>query len=214
MVNILNNFLIFFNIVDTISSSNSLKISKFNFSIESNNEIQEYDRIIKESIKEGYFDEEEEMFENDIFNDSNILNETTYLYETESQNINKFIVHFYFRINEKNENTFQIESDELNIDIECVSDLISNIVKKINSQKIEINYKNNKFILSLKEYKNIDFYNNNYELRPFDKISHIPKYDCPCFSPTLLLDELNSQEICLVVKKLSNIKLFEKSDDE
>ena len=108
----------------------------------------------------------------------------------------------------------QIESDELNIDNQCVSDLISNIVKKINTEKININYENNEFILSLKEYENNDLYNNNYELRPCDKISHKPKYNCPCFSPESMLDELIGQEIFFVVKKLDNIKLSEKSDGE
>ena len=117
-------------------------------------------------------------------------------------------------INEKSENIFLIKSDELNIDIECVSDLIFNIIKKINSQKINIDIKNKETILSLKEYENIDFYNDNYELRICDKITHIPKLDCPCFSPTLLLNELITQEICLVVKKLSNIKLSTKNENE
>ena len=107
----------------------------------------------------------------------------------------------------------QIESDELNIDNQCVSDLISNIVKKINTEKININYENNEFILSLKEYENINFYENNYELKPCDKISHIPKYDYPCFSSTSLLDEVVGQEISFVIKKTSNIKLLQKSKD-
>ena len=142
-----------------------------------------------------------------------MLNETANLYETKSENLNTFNVYFYLS-NEKSENTFLVKSDKLNIDTECVSDLIFNIIKKINSQKIEVNDKNNEYILSLKEYENIDFYNDNYELRPFMKIFHIPKFDCPCFSPKLLLNELITQEICLVVKKLSNIKLSEKYDDD
>ena len=95
--------------------------------------------------------------------------------------------------------------DEINIDIQCVSDLIFNIIKKINSQKIKINDKNNESILSLKEYENIDYYNVNYELRLSDKITYMPIFDYPCFSPKLLLNELITQEICLVVKKLSNL---------
>ena len=107
-----------------------------------------------------------------------------------------------------------IESDDLNIDNQCVSDLIFNIVKKINSKKINIKYESNEFILSLKEYENIDLYNNNYELRQYNEKSHIPKYDYPCFSPKSMLDELIFQEICLLVKKSSNIKLLQKSKDE
>ena len=201
-------------IADTLSNSTSLQISKFSFFIEGNDEIKEYDRIIKESIKEDYFDEQEEKFEYDFFYDSNILNETTNLYENNSENLNSFNVYFYYKINEKNENNFLIESDDLNIENQCVSDLIYNIVKKINSKKIIINFENNEFILSLKEYENIELYNNNYELRLYDKISHIPNYDNPCFSPELLLDELIAEDICFVVKKSSNIKLLEKFDNE
>ena len=201
-------------IADTLSNSTSLQISKFSFFIEGNDEIKEYDRIIKESIKEDFFDEQEEKFEYDFFYDSNILNETTNLYENNSENLNSFNVYFYYKINEKNENNFLIESDDLNIENQCVSDLIYNIVKKINSKKIIINFENNEFILSLKEYENIELYNNNYELRLYDKISHIPNYDNPCFSPELLLDELIAEDICFVVKKSTNIKLLGKFDEE
>ena len=98
--------------------------------IESNDEIQEYDRIIKETIKDGFFNEIEEEFEYNIFNDSNILNETTNLYENTSQNLISFNVYFNFKINEKIDNVFKIESDDLNIDTQNVSDLISDVIKK------------------------------------------------------------------------------------
>ena len=133
--------------------------------MEIDDEVQEYDRIVNESIKEGYFDDEDEIFEYEIYDDSNILNETTNFYEDKSENLNTFNVYFYLKLNKKSENIFLIESDELNLDTQCVSDLIINIVKKINYKKIIINNENNEFILSLKEYENNDCYNNNYELR-------------------------------------------------
>ena len=184
--------------------------------MESNDEIKEYDRIIKETIEDGLFEEQEERFECDILDELNIINETTNLYETEikSENLYSFNVYFCLKINDKIKDIFLIESDELNIDTQCVSDLISNIVKKINSKKIKINYENNEFILLLKEYDNNDFYYNNYELRSCDKMSHNPVYDCPCFSPTLMLDELISQDICFIVKKTNNIILLEKFENE
>ena len=178
------------------------------------NEIQEYDRIVKESIKEGLFDEQEEEFDCDISIDLDIFNGKASLCEDKLENLNKFNVYFNLKLNEKNEIIFLIESDDLNIDTQCVSDLIFNIVHKINSKNININYENNVFLLSLKEYDNIDLYNNNYELRSCDKLSHAPKYDCPCFSSEIILDELIDREICFVVKNLSNIKLSEKSDEE
>ena len=189
-------------------------MEKCSFSVEEDNEIKEYDRIVKESIKEGYFDDEDEIFEYEIFNDSNILNEATSFFEDKSENLNTFNVYFYIKLNEKTENIFLIESDVLNLDTQCVSDLISNIVKKINSKKIIINNESNEFILSLKEYENIDLYNNNYELRQFDKISNTPKFDYSCFSQELMLEEIVSREICFVVKNTNNIKLSEKSNNE
>ena len=182
--------------------------------MEKDDEVKEYDRIIKDFIKDGFFDEQEEQFECDLFNDSNPLNETTNLYEDKSENLNKFNVYFNFRINEKSENIFLIKSDELNIDKQNVSDLISNIVKKVNSKKIIINNERKEFVLSLEEYENIDFYNNNYEIQTKDKISHTPKYNYLCLSQKSKLNELIGQELYFVVKKSSNIKLLEKSDDK
>ena len=136
------------------------------------------------------------------------------MYEDKLENLNSFNVYFYLKINEKNENIFLIESDDLNIDNQCVSDLIFNIVKKINSKKIIINYENKELILFLKEYENIDFYKNNYEIRPYEKSSNSNKDNHLCFSPDSMLDELIGQEICLIVKNQNNIKLSEKPDDE
>ena len=195
-----------------MSPSVSHKIIKFNNFMESNDEVKEYDRIIKESIKEGFFDEQEDKFECEILNDSNLLNISTNLYESTSQSLNSFNVNVYLKINEKSEDIFQVDSDELDIDTQCVSDLISNIVTKINSKKIIINIENNELILSLKEYGNNDFYNDNYELRPFDKKSRCPKYGCLCFSPSSVLDELITQELCFFVKKPTNIVLLKKPE--
>ena len=130
------------------------------------------------------------------------------LYKTTSQNLKSFSVYFYLRINGKNEYIFLIESDALDIDTKCISDLVCNIVKKINFKKINIKYEDNEFILSLKEYEKIDFYDNNYELRSWDKISHTPNYDCPCYSFTSMLDELIDEEFCFAVKNSSNIKFL------
>ena len=210
-----NNFIILFYIniiVETTSSFISPNKSKLSIFSESNDEIKEYDRIIKGDIKENIFDEQDERFEQDVFNGSTLINEITNLYESTSEYLNSFNIYFYFKINEKTENIFEIKTDELNIDIQCVSDLISNIIQKINSQKISINLENNEFILSLKDYENIDFYNDNYELRPFDKKSRRPKYDCPSFSPSSVLDELITQELCFFVKKPTNIVLLKKSE--
>ena len=182
--------------------------------MESNDEIKEYDRAIKETIKEGFFDEQEDEFESEIFNNTNVLNISTNLYESTFQNLNSFNVNIYLKINEKREIIFQVDSDDLDIDTQCVSDLISNIVKKINSKKITIIFENNEFILSLKEYGNNDFYNDNYGLITYDKKSCIHKYDCSFFQLTLKLFELDTQGICFIVKKSSNINLSKKYDDE
>ena len=88
--------------------------------------------------------------------------------------------------------------------------MISNIIKKINSQKKIFDYDNKKFILSLKESKDSNFLDHSYELRENEKTTHLPKNNTPCFSPSIVLSHLVSKQICLVAKNKTLINLFEK----
>lgn len=190
-------YIIIFYICYIGESSNfsiSPKRSKLSNIIENdiNEEIKEYDRIIKEEINS-----------NKESNNEDKLN-----------NLFKFTVYFYFKINEKNEYIFPIESDYFDTNTQHIYELIYNIIQKINSEKIIINFNNNDFIISLKESEEKNFYINNYELRPSKKKTHLPKYDYPCYDSFTLLNNIISQRICFVVKNPKNIILTEKIDKE
>ena len=126
------------------------------------------------------------------------------------QEFTKFNVSFYIENDEDFMFLFCIESDDFDINTQCVSELISNLIKKTNSQKKIIDYNNKKFFLSLKESENSEFYIHNYELRENEKTTNLPKYNSLCFSPSLILNNLTSKQICLVVKNRNALNLIEK----
>ena len=128
--------------------------------------------------------------------------------------LKKYKVYFYLKLN-KDSFIFQIQSDFLNVNIQHVYDLIKNIVQKINDEKIIINFNNSNYIVSLKDVEveeddNINFYIKNYELKPCKKKSFMPKNDCPIFSPSSLLKNIENENISFICKNSLNIMLREK----
>ena len=93
--------------------------------------------------------------------------------------------------------------------------MIKNIVKVINNKKFEIKNKSNNYILSLKdcETQKIDFYINNYELRPCKKKNLYPNYDLPNYYAKSLLYNIEKELICFIPKYPINILLIEKYDN-
>ena len=131
-------------------------------------------------------------------------------------NMKIFEIFCYFKINKENEFIYSIQSDALNLRTQCLYDLIKNIIKKINESKITIEYNSLKYILSLKDCddeNDIDFYINNYELRPCKKIKHIPNFDLPCYCPNLLLNNMVNEKISFSTKNPLNIILIENYDN-
>ena len=102
----------------------------------------------------------------------------------------------------------------MNINEQYIYELIENLVKVINDKKFEIKYKSNNYILSLKDWEteNIDFYINNYELRPCKKKNHFPNYDLPNYYAKSLLNNIEKEVICFIPKDPINILLIEKYD--
>ena len=91
-----------------------------------------------------------------------------------------------------------------------IYDLIIYIVKKINNSNIIIKDNNIKYSVSLRdveglEEENIDFYINNYEIKPFDSLT---KKDFPNFSPTSPLKSINEENISFFSKNPLNILLI------
>ena len=195
-----------------LASGTSLVKRKSKISIqfeELTRDIKEYDKLMKEEFEEEnlYDDFESEENNNNIYYNQNII--------INKNNIKKFIINFYFKLNNK-EFIFPIESDLFNIDAQYTYELIENIINQINNKSITINNNSNEYIISLKggERNNkIEFYMKNYELRFCNKKTLKPKFDLPPFSSKILLYNIFNEKISIICKNKLYIILFEKLED-
>ena len=216
IVNITLHFLLLLikYLADTFSPSVSRKSNKNNklcSLVERDDEIREYDYLVKREIKEGLFDEQEDRFKCDFFDDLDIMkdeesDEEKFIQEeepeSEAKNISKFRIYFFFKLNEKKEFIFPIESDSFDLDNQNVSDLIINVIKKINDKKITINYNLKECVLLLNvSEKNIYI---DYELRPCNPITHAPNNDDEPYLAKNKLNVIEAQEISFVLKNPIN----------
>ena len=125
----------------------------------------------------------------------------------------QYNVYCYFNINKDISFIFPIKTDLFYINKQYIYDLIKNVVKKINNEKIVITYNSTKCIISLKdieEDENIDFYTKNYEIKPCKKKNFMPKYDSPSYSSYSLLNNIENENISFILKNPLNIMLREK----
>ena len=174
-------------------------------------EIKEYDKLMKEEFEEENLYEEFELEEN-----NNIINYNPDII-IKKNNYKKFIINFYFKLNENKEFTFPIESDIFDIDNHYVYELIENIIKKINNQSITINNNSNEYIISLKYYENNnkkEFLIQNYELRFCNKKTLKPKFYLPPISSNILLNNIKNENISFICKNSLYIILIEKFEDK
>jgi len=159
----------------------------------------------------------------------NILEESDYLSEFNDElkeltnenisgdgNENKvknYNIYFYLNLNKENSFIFPIKSDFFKINKQYIYELIKNIVKKINNENINIKYNSKDYIISLKDIEDdddIDFYIKNYELKPCKKKNFMPKSDCPSYSSSSLLKNIEKENISFVSKLPLNIMVREK----
>ena len=145
------------------------------------------------------FEEEENI---QIVNNKYIKNEINL--------IKKFNVQFYFDFKENKKYVLPISIENFNVANFHIYDLIIYIVKKINNSNIIIKDNNIKYSVSLRdveglEEENIDFYINNYEIKPFDSLT---KNDFRNFSPTDPLKSINEENISFFSKNPLNILLI------
>lgn len=166
------------------------------------------DNLEKDTYKENtsieIYEEEKELKKSDFSNNIKINN--NYL--------KKYKIYFYLKLNE-DKFIFPIITDFFNVNTQYIYDLIKNIVKKINDKNIIINYNNNNYIVSLRDIEddeNLDFYINNYEIKPSKKKKFIPKSDCPSFSSFSLLKNIENENISFISKNTLNIMLREKDE--
>jgi hypothetical protein len=163
---------------------------------------------LRENDQEEIYDEYDDLSE---FDDAEL--------SISNNNQNDFIqfkqynVYCYFNINKDISFIFPIKTDLFYINKQYIYDLIKNVVKKINNEKIVITYNSTKCIISLKdieEDENIDFYTKNYEIKPCKKKNFMPKYDSPSYSSYSLLNNIGNENISFILKNPLNIMLREK----
>ena len=169
---------------------------------------------INDEIEDNYLSELD-----DNLIELNELEDITFLKKTKIDNINLKIYNIYFYLNIKKDNTFvyPIQSDFFNVNNQHVYELIKNAVKKINNEKIIITDNDTSYIVSLKDIEddqNIDFYIKNYELRPCKKKNFMPKNDCPSYSSSSLLKNIENENISFIPKQKLSIMLLEKLETD
>lgn len=157
----------------------------------------------------------EENDENDYLSD---LEDVSIKYEGYKRNnninyetnvIKKFNVCFYFDLNKDKKYSFNFNTDEFNADEYHIYNLIKYIVKKINDSNIVIKDNNDNYSVSLKDIdeENIDFYINNYEIKPFE---FWKKKDFKSFSPNEMIKSINEEKIIFFSKNPLNVFLMKK----
>ena len=124
--------------------------------------------------------------------------------------IKKFNVQFYFDFKENKKYVLPISIENFNVANFHIYDLIIYIVKKINNSNIIIKDNNIKYSVSLRdveglEEENIDFYINNYEIKPFDFWT---KKDCPIYSSKDSLMTIEEENISFFSKNPLNVLLM------
>jgi hypothetical protein len=164
-------------------------------------EIKLKEEIMEENAENNYLSDLEDVsIKYEGYERNNNIN-----YETNV--IKKFNVCFYFDLNKDKKYSFNFNTDEFNADEYHIYNLIKYIVKKINDSNIVIKDSNDNYSVSLKDIdeENIDFYINNYEIKPFDSLT---KNDFPNFSPTDPLKSINEENISFFSKNPLNILLI------
>ena len=180
---------------------------------EMSKEVKEYGKFVEEELEEENLYEE---FESEA-EENNYINFSNKNVNNIKSNVKKFILYFYFKINENNEFIFPIESDFLNIDMQYGYELIENIINKINSKSIIINNDSKDYSISLKNSENNnskEFYMKNYELRLCHKKSSKPKFDYPPLISDILLKDIINEKISIICKNNLNILMIEKYEEK
>ena len=153
--------------------------------------------LLKEdSDSDNYYDD----FEDEEKNCNNVNNK--YLND-EINMIKKFNVYFYFDFNENKKYVWPIIIENFYVAELHIYDLIIYIIKKINRSNFIIKDNNIKYSVSLRDVdgikeENIDFYVNNYEIKPFDFWTN---KDCSIFSPTYSLKLIKEENISFFFEK-------------
>ena len=127
--------------------------------------------------------------------------------------IKKFNIYFHFSFNKKRKYLIRICQESFNVNDTSIYDLIEYIVHKINSANICIKYNNIDYSVSLKDIEEIDekekleFYKNNYEIKPYNFLT---KNNGNNYSSISLLKSIEDENITLFSKNELNIMIMKK----
>ena len=176
------------------------KKSKISMKIEENNQ--------KENI-------EHELDDKDYFSDfdENCISDDCHKTNNNRTEIKKFNIYFYFKYNKRKQYIIPISTESFNANNIHIIDLIKYMIYKINNSNIMINYNNNDYSISLKdledeeEEEKLKFYNDNYEIKPFEFWT---KKNCPSYNSSSLLSEIKGENITFSSKNTLNVMLVKK----
>jgi len=175
--------------------------SKISMKIEESNNKE---NIEQEFNEEDYFSDFEENCISDEFHEIN-YNQTE---------IKKFNIYFYLQYNKRKQFIIPIGTESFNANSIHIIDLIKYIIYKINNSNIMIKHNDIDYSISLKnledddeEKKQLEFYNDNYEIKPFQFWT---KNDCPSYDTSSLLSEINEENITFVSKNTLNVMIMKK----
>ena len=120
----------------------------------------------------------------------------------------KYNVYFNFELNRNKKYSMKVKTDYFDVDEFHAYDLIKYVVKKLNNSNIKIKNNNKNYSFSLKDVEdeeNIDFYINNYEIKPFDFWTN---KNCSVLSPTDSLKLIKEENISFFSKNPLNVLLM------
>ena len=145
------------------------------------------------------------------FEEYNIDDENKINYEFNQ--IKKFNIYFHFSFNKKRKYLIRICQESFNVNNTSIYDLIEYIVHKINNANICIKYNNIEYSVSLKgidetdEKEKLEFYKNNYEIKPYNFLT---KNNVNNYSSISSLKSIGDENITLISKNELNIMIMKK----
>ena len=164
----------------------------------------------KENIEQVFSDEDYDDYLSD-FEEYNIDDENKLNYEFNQ--IKKFNIYFHFSFNKKRKYLIRICQESFNVNNTSIYDLIEYIVHKINNANICIKYNNIEYSVSLKdidetdEKEKLEFYKNNYEIKPYNFLT---KNNCNNYCSISSLKSIGDENITLISKNELNIMIMKK----
>ena len=127
--------------------------------------------------------------------------------------IKKFNIYFYFVFNKNKKYIIHICTESFNVNNFHVHELIEYIVHEINNANIIIKYNNIDYSISLKdieennENEKLEFYSNNYEIKPYNFLT---KNNTNNYCSSSLIKSIDEENIVLLSKEVLNIMILKK----